>query len=89
MRWFNIYSTDHSEILLTSRQSKILLRSIEYVFNYNTSFLIYLIWNSIEIPLVGRGPGFSYDVKLVAWSDFKGTQVHATSVYDIGAYRHT
>ena len=42
-----------------SRMCKISLWSFEHVLNYSTPNF-YLIWNSIEIPWVGRGPGFSF-----------------------------
>ena len=54
-------STDHSEILHTSRQLHyrgvciILLWLVEYVLNQSTAYFG-RISNSIEIPLVGRAP---------------------------------
>ena len=58
--WFKMYSTDHNEMLHTSRQCnrsdvcKISLYSVENILNYSTPNF-YQISNLIEIPLVGRG----------------------------------
>ena len=62
MLLFITYSTDHNEILHTSRQEhcrdvcKISLGSNEQISNQNTPNF-YRIWNTIEIPLVGWAPG--------------------------------
>ena len=59
-----MWSTDHNKILHTSRQlhcravCKILLWSIEYIFNQNTA-TFGRFSKSIEISLVGRAPGFA------------------------------
>ena len=60
--WFKMHSTDHNEILHTSRQCncrdvcKISLWSVTYILNWSTQN-IGRISNSIEISLVGRAPG--------------------------------
>ena len=60
--WFKMYSTDHNEILHTSRQlhcrdvCKISLWSVTYILNWSTPNFDW-ISNSIEISLVGRAPG--------------------------------
>ena len=57
--WFKIWSTDHNEILHTSRQCycgdlcKLLLWSVEYIMNKSMTKL-HWIWNLMEISLVGR-----------------------------------
>ena len=57
-----MYSTNHNEILNTTRQyncrdvCKFSLRSSEHILNYSTPNFD-RISNSIEIPLVGRGAG--------------------------------
>ena len=62
MLWYKMYSTDHNEILYTSRQCncrdvcKISMWSLEHILNYSTPNFD-RISNSIEIPLVGRAPG--------------------------------
>ena len=61
MLWFEIYSTDHNEILHTSRQLycrdvwKISLWSVQHILNQSTPNFD-RISNSIEIPLVGLAP---------------------------------
>ena len=60
--WVKMYSADHNEILFMSRQfhccdvCKISLRSVWHILNYST-LNVDRISNSIEILLVGRGPG--------------------------------
>ena len=60
--WFKPYSTDHNENLHTSRQCncrdmcKILLWSVEQILNYSPPNFDQ-ISNSIQIALVGWGPG--------------------------------
>ena len=62
MLWYKMYSTDHNEILHTSRQCycrdvcKIKLWSVEQMLNYSTPNFD-RISNSIEIPWVGQAPG--------------------------------
>ena len=64
MLWYKMYSTDHNEILHTSRQCycrdvcKISLWSVEQILNYSTPNFDQ-ISNSIEIPLVGQAPGLA------------------------------
>ena len=53
--WFKMYVTDHNEIFHNCRDvCKILLRSVEQIFNYSTPNFDPFS-NSIEIPLVVRG----------------------------------
>ena len=65
-----MYSTDHNEILHTSRQCycrdvcKISLWSVEQILNYSTPNFD-RISNSIEIPLVGQAP--RYCVTTLRW----------------------
>ena len=60
--WFKMYSTDHNEILHTSRQcncrdvSEISLWLVEYILNQSTANFG-RISNLILISLVGRAPG--------------------------------
>ena len=56
--WFKIYSTDYNKILHIDVCKKSLW-SVEHVLNHSTPNF-YQILNSIEMPLVGRGPGEAY-----------------------------
>ena len=79
--WFKICSTDHKEILYTSRQlhrrevCEISFCSVKHVLNQNTPN-VYRISNSIEIPLVGPAPGLRIGSLVISLIVLHSTRMH-------------